>query len=108
MGRREDLGGDELKQELTFRDACKIFITGPGIHDSPGRWRHELSLANIGAKIGVDRPIKSIWVPELEQYQHDRLTDKVSPATVNRELTTLSKLFSVLIKHRLIDANPVR
>ncbi|AFM26020.1 tyrosine-type recombinase/integrase [Desulfomonile tiedjei] len=103
-----DLGGDELKEDLTYRDACKIFITDPGIHDSPGRWRHELSLANIGAKIGVNRPIKSVWIPELEQYQRDRLTDKVSPATVNRELVSLSKLFSVLIKHRLIEVNPVR
>lgn len=59
-------------------------------------------------KIGVNSSVKSIWIPELKQYQNDRLLDGASAATVNRELVTLSKLFIVLIEHRIVDVNPVR
>jgi len=95
-------------QELTLWRACQIFLNYPEVKASPGLWRHEYSITNLVAKLGKEKPLKSIWVPDLKQYQIDRTGEGAAPDTVNRELSTLSRLFSVMIELQYWDANPVR
>ncbi len=59
-------------------------------------------------KFGRDVPIKSLWVPHLKSYQVDRINEDAAADTVNRELSTLSRLFGVLIELQLVEHNPVR
>jgi len=106
----EALGGAPVrpKQELTLWRAVELFLKYPEVKSSANKWRHEVSLANITAKLGKDTPLKSIWVPSLKAYQIERQSEGVKPSTVNRELTSLSRLFSVMVEMRLVDENPAR
>ena len=106
-----DLGGyaaPRPKEELTLWKAAEHFLRYPEISTSKGRWRYEIALAHLVAKIGKDLPLKSIWVPRLREYQIERRSEGAAPDTINRELGTLSKLFTVMMELQLIEANPVR
>jgi integrase len=96
------------EKELTMWKACELFLQYPDIKSSPTRERYQYSLVNLVAKLGKERPVKSIWVPDLKEYQAERLDEGAAPGTVNWELATLSKLFGVLIELRLAETNPVR
>ncbi len=100
---------EEQLKEITLWDASRLFLTYPGIRTNANRWRYECALAHVIERLGKDTPIKSIWIPVLKQYQTDRVSeDLAAPATVNRELGTLSRLFGVLIENQLLEVNPVR
>lgn len=95
-------------RELSLWRACELFYSYPEIAESPSKWRHKCAVLNLAEKLGEDRPLKSIWVPDLKQYRVERLNEGAAESTVNRELATLSKLFQVMIELQLIDSNPVR
>jgi len=94
------------------------------VKDSTAKKRYGYCLANLVEKLGADTSIKKLWVPQLRLYQTQRLADwaapkskkktkekvkkRIAPGTVNRELSTLSRLFGVLIELQLVDANPCR
>jgi hypothetical protein len=96
------------QKELTLWEASRFFLTYPEIKQYPNRWRYECALGNLVEKLGKDTLVKSIWIPRLKVYQIERLKEKAAPATINRELSTLSRLFGVLIENQLVDTNPVR
>ena len=56
--------------------------------------------------------LREITPQDVRNYQKKRKSEKkkdgeqISPATVNRELTTLSKIFSLAIQEELIERNP--
>jgi integrase len=103
------LSGEEpVQQELTLMEAAKIFLRYPSIKDCKAKERYKYSLINLVEKLGKDRPIKKLWVPDLRLYQSDRVSSGAAPGTVNKELGTLSRLFSVLIELQMVDANPCR
>jgi integrase len=104
-----DIGDQyEIKREFTLKEACRLFLSDPEVSQCAGRARHESSLLNLAAKLGENTPIKSVWIQQLKQYQHDRLKEKAAPATINREFVTLSKLYTILVENRIIETNPVR
>ena len=59
-------------------------------------------------------PLQDITPEMIEEYKHKRLDSKTNkgtkrtPARVKRELSVLSKIFSMAFKKRLIDDNPCR
>jgi integrase len=101
-------GVSQPKEELTLWKAMDLFLNYPEIKQSPTRERYEYALIHIVEKIGREKPIKPIWVPELKTYRTERLEEGASPATINWEMSTLSKLFGVLIELKLVENNPVR
>jgi len=106
-----DLSGAEERgprEELTLWKATELFLKDPRIRDKPTRRRYEYCLVHLADKLGKNRPVKSLWVPDLEQYQDDRLKEGAAAASINWELATLSKIFGVLSKHQLVKDNPVR
>jgi len=115
-----DLTGRVPSKDLTLMEAVEIFLQYPSIRNCPTKQRYGYCLANIVEKLGRDKPVKSIWVPDLRLYQTQRLTDlavaksktkskrTVTPGTVNRELSTLSRLFTILIELEMVDTNPCR
>ncbi len=94
--------------ELTLWKAAEMFLKYADIRNTPGRWRHEIALSNIIAYFGKKCPIKGLWVPELKQYRAERLSQGIKPSTVNREISTLSRLFGVLIELQVMETNPCR
>jgi integrase len=94
--------------ELTLWKGIESCLTYPGIKDSSNRERNEQAFLHLVRLIGKDRPIKSIWVPEIEQHQMARIKEGAAPSTVNKEKAALSKMFQVLVKLRLIETNPAK
>jgi len=104
-----ELSGDTRPiEELTVWKACEIFLTYPDIRSAPGRWRHECSVAHLVEKLGKSTPLKSLWIPALKTYQQSRLAEGAAADTINRELSTLSRLFGVMIELQLVDNNPAK
>ena len=104
----DDLKPSKPQRELTLWDACKFFLTYPEISNHPSLWRYEFAIARLVETLGKDKPIKTLWVPELRSYRDKRLKDNAAPATINWEMGTLSRVFGVLIENKLTESNPVR
>jgi integrase len=100
--------GDPVKEELTLWKAIELCIKYPEVYNSSNRERHEQAFVRIVEKWGRDFPVKSIWIPQLKEYQIQRLNEDAAPSTVNKEKAALSKMFQVLIELRQVDANPAR
>ncbi len=104
-----DLGGGEPpRQELTLWDAVTIFRQYPGIKNSPSSDRYRQCLCHLLGHLGKDRPVKSIWVPDIKAYQLARLDESASPSTVNWEKGTLSKILQMLVELQYLEVNCAR
>lgn len=104
-----DLGTEELvSEELTLWKGIQLFLKYPEIKNSSNRERHEYSLAHLVEKWGKEFPVKSVWIPQIKEYQIDRVNEGAAPATVNKEKAALSKMFQVLMELRHVDVNPAR
>lgn len=105
----EDLSGNEpVKEELTLWRALEIFLNYPDVRTSSTKDRYKSCSFHLVRKLGKEKSIKGLWVPELRLYQADRLAEGVQPATINKELGVLSRLFRVLIELQLVEVNPCR
>ncbi|MGO9571865.1 MAG: tyrosine-type recombinase/integrase [Desulfomonilaceae bacterium] len=105
-----DLGGEKAAviKEWTLWKAMEAFLNYPGIQESRTRARYVYAFIPLVKKLGRDRPIKELWVPDLRAYQATRQSEKAAPATINWEMATLSKLFGVMVEMQAVEANPVR
>ncbi len=104
-----DLGTEEkILEELTLWKAIELCLKYPDVRNSQNRERHEQSFVHWVEKWGKDFPVKSIWIPQIKEYQINRLNDGAAPATVNKEKAALSKMFQVLMELRHVDVNPAR
>ena len=52
--------------------------------------------------------MKELWTPQIREYRLKRQTDGARNATVNREVGVLSRIFRILMDHRVIQENPCR
>ena len=100
--------GEPETQELTLWRAVQLCLTYPGIASSPNKERYQQSFVHVVTYWGKDFPVKSIWIPQIKEYQIARLHQGAAPSTVNKEKSTLSKLFQVLVELRHMDVNPAR
>jgi integrase len=100
--------GEPVREELTLWKAIELCLTYPGVRDSGNRERHEQSFAHLVDKWGKDLPVKSIWIPQIKEYQIRRTNEGAAAATVNKEKAALSKMFQVLMELRHVDVNPAR
>jgi len=102
------MGDEALREEVTLWKALELFFKYPDINGSPNRERYEQSLVHVVEHWGKDFPVKSIWIPQIKEYQILRLNDGVAPSTVNKEKSALSRVFQVLVEMKHLDVNPAR
>ena len=100
--------GEPVRQEITLWKAIEICLKYPEIRNSSNRERLEYAFAHFVEKWGKDLPVKSIWIPQIKEYQIERLRDGAAPATVNKEKAALSKMLQVLMEFKHLDVNPAR
>jgi len=104
-----DLGGEhQVTDELTMWRAVELCLKYPEVRNSTVRERLEQCFVHLVKHFGKDRPVKEIWIPQIKEYQIERANQGAAAGTVNREKSTLSKMFQVLIELRHMDVNPVR
>ncbi len=99
---------EAVQDELTLRRAVERFIKYPGVNNSPNRERYEQAFVHVVDHWGSERPVKSIWIPEIKEYQIERVNKGAAPSTINKEKSALSKMFQVLVELRHLDVNPAR
>lgn len=109
----ENKYGLEKRPEVRFEDFVKeTFLPYSELHKKsyPDDVKHcEVLKATFG-KLNLPE----ITPPLIEQFKRKRLEGKTiykrkrNPATVNRELSVLSKIFSLAFDAELIDVNPCR
>jgi integrase len=105
----ECLGGESAPAEtLTLWRAIQTTLSYPDIRDSSNRQRMQEGFAHLVQYFGKDFPVKELWIQHIKEYQRARQGEGAAAATVNREKSSLSKLFQVLIEMREISVNPCR
>jgi integrase len=104
----ESLIEPEAKKELTLWKAIELCLKYPDIRDSSKRHRMQSCFVHLVEKLGKNRPIKEIRIPQIKQYRVERLAEGAAPATVNKEKSTLSKMLQVLVEMELIEQNYAR
>ena len=103
----QDLLSDRpVRKELTLWEGIEICLKYPEVSKSPNRERHEYAFLHLVEKLGKDLPLKSIWIPQIKEYQIARLADGAAGSTINKEKAALSKMFQVLMELRYVDVNP--
>jgi len=99
---------ESVTEELRLWKAVELFFKYPEINTNPNRERYEQSLVHVVEYWGKDFPVKSIWIPQIKEYQIMRLSEGAAPSTVNKEKAALSKTFQVLVEMKYLDVNPAR
>ena len=70
-------------------------------------FRSDLNHANYWTTIFGDVPIEELTPADLEKWKAGRLANR-KPATVNRELAWLKRLYNVAIRDGKVEKNPVK
>jgi integrase len=89
---------------ITLWEAVQLFTSYPSItkKGESTKYRYTLSLAHLRKILGDDLPMRDLWVPELREYCGARRKEGAANGTIGWELSTLSKLFGVLIENARI------
>lgn len=95
-------------QVLTLWDSFEYFIKSENFITAKYPDRYKICMAHLVEHFGQTFPMKDLWTPQIREYRLKRQGQGVKAATVNREVGTLSRIFRVLIDHRLLDTNPCR
>jgi len=92
------------RRDVQFKDMVEDFLTrAKGL-----RSHHEYARAGkVWKEIFKRKTLREIAVSDIERYVAVRIRE-VAPATVNRQLAFLKRLFNVAIADGKIEANPVR
>jgi len=96
------------RDDLTLWDAVEIMMRSPAVSSSPNCERHQQVLAyHIIPYFRPERLIRTIWIPEIEEYLAHRKAQGAAGSTIGKDRSALSVLFRELAKHRLIEGNPM-
>ncbi len=98
------------KEKVTLWEASKLFMKYPETRAKSEKalTRYTQALVNLAEILGKDASLKDLWIPTLKRYQVERLNRGAAPSTVNIELSTLSRVFGVIVEMQLVETNPVR
>ena len=67
----------------------------------------QVALNRLNESFG-SRQLASLTTQDVERHQKRRRKEGVTPATINRERTVLSHLFTMAMKWKLVEHNPVK
>ena len=96
------------RDDLTLWDAVEIMMKSPTVACSSNCERHQQVLAHhIIPYFGPEHLIRNIWIPEIEGYLAYRRSEGSAGSTIGKDRSALSILFRELVKHRLIESNPM-
>ena len=98
----------EVNNELTLWKGIELCLKYPDVKESNNRERHKQAFVHIIEKFGKDYPLKSMWIPQIKEYQTERLNNGARPGTINKEKAALSKMFQVLLEMQHLTVNPAR
>jgi integrase len=102
------VGNTGSAQELTLHEAIQYCLDDPELRDLADPTRPQQAFVHIQAYWGPDYPMSQIKVRSIKEYMAKRKAAGAAGATINRERSSLSKLFKILMEADMVDRNPVR
>jgi integrase len=98
------------REELTLWKACEMFLKYPETKakDRKAIVRYKQAIVNLARLLGKNVPLKALWVPALKAYRVQRINEGAAANTINIELSTLSRVFAVMVELELVETNPCR
>ena len=101
-------GYNGCAEELTLVKAVEYCLNDPEVLDLADPTRADQAFAHIIAYFGPDFPVSQLKARQIKEYMLARKSQGAAPATINRERSTLSKMFRVLLEAEVVDRNPVK
>lgn len=105
--------GFDTKPDQRFEDfVIEAFL--PYSEANKKSFYYDVLICRVLVKAFKDKTIRQITPPMIEQFKQEQLNtptnndNKRSPATVNRHLSVLSKIYSLAVDAELVDGNPCR
>ena len=93
---------------LTLADAFLYFAKSDTYKTGRYPDRYRICIDHLERFFKETYPVKDLWTPQIRAYRVQRQTEGAKAATINREVGTVSRIFQVLIDHRLVESNPCR
>ncbi len=93
---------------MTLLQAIEYAQTDPDSKKLADPTRLKQAFVHILAYWGPDYPVKDIRIRQIKEFMQKRQMAGAAGATINRERSSLSKLFKILMEADMVDRNPVR
>jgi len=97
-----------VERELLLWKAIEICMKSPAVRKSSNKERNRQAFIHITQYFGKNFPVKSLWIPEIQEYMAHRASKGASGSTINKEKAALSRMFQVLMEYRHLDVNPAK
>lgn len=102
------VGNHGAAEELTLLQAIEYAQMDPDSKKLADPTRLKQAFVHIIAYWGPDYPVKDIRIRQIKEFMQKRQMEGAAGATINRERSSLSKLFKILMEAGMVDRNPVR
>jgi len=98
------------RKNLTLWEAVQLFMGYPETKAKSEKAldRYDQAFLNLAEILGKGTALKDLWIPDLKEYQVNRVSKGAAASTVNIELSALSRVFAVMVEMQLVETNPVR
>jgi len=103
IGRGRLVGPTE--ERITFEDLATDFLRDRGIKGERSLRQAKARVGHLRRYFGLDRVV-DITTARIRTYIEARLQEEASPATINRDLATLSRMFSLGIQAGRLGTKP--
>ena len=105
----------DLGARVCLEDLCRWYLDLPEVRAKASFDRDVNSIRNLKRILGESTKLRELTAGRTEGYQRKRLeerspvhpSEKIRPATVNREVACLKTMISRAIKHGKLDSNPI-
>ena len=92
-------------EEVLFSDfVTDVYLPWSQIHK--GSYDDDVRITSILTAFFKGKTLREIRPAMIEQFKARRIGAGRAPATVNRELSVVSKIFTMAARHEKVDANP--
>lgn len=92
-------------EQVLFGDFVKdVYLPWSKIHK--GSYDDDVRITSILTVFFNGKNLRDIKPAMIEQFKARRIGAGRAPATVNRELSVVSKIFTIAARHEKVDANP--
>lgn len=97
------------QSQVAFNTLVSKFLTIRESSHTKQTFARELSIVtNHLAPFFRDILVSDIRIEHIDRYKTERLSDKISPATVRKELNVLSAIMTMAVKYRYLEHNILR
>ena len=94
-----------IEERITFEDLATDFLRDRGIKGERSLRQAKARVAHLRRFFGFDRAV-DITTARIRVYVEARLEEAATPATINRDLAALSRIFSLAIQAGRLGTRP--